>query len=168
MTTEEFQKLVAQCQPHKVFSNDWETFYSIDFANTLLPDVKGYIGKAMRMYDGADLFKNIEKTDSKVLKITNDKDLIYLVSYTYPKGVEAERKKECKLATMKFAHLLKFRRTTRLSCLSKLAVNSRTFLRDITKAISYQTIQTVLQVRPMPQTFLISKSISIETSFITT
>ena len=93
MTTEEFQKLIAQCQPHKVFSNDWETFYSIDFADTLLPDVKGYIAKALWMYDGADLFKDLEKTESKVLKVTNDKDLISLISYTYPKGVEAEKKK---------------------------------------------------------------------------
>lgn len=94
MTPEEFQRLVARCQPHKVFSNEWKTFYSIDFADTLLPDVTAYKGKELWVYDGAELFTGVQRTDSDVLKLTNDKQEIAIVSYTYPKGVEAERKKD--------------------------------------------------------------------------
>jgi len=94
MTSEEFQKLVEQSQPHKVFKNDWATFYPIDFADTLLPNVPGYVGKAVWMYDGANLFNGLQKAESKVLQLTPDKELISLISYSYPKGVDAETKKE--------------------------------------------------------------------------
>lgn len=38
MSSEEFQLLINQSQEHKVFNSDWQSFDSIDFADTLLPD----------------------------------------------------------------------------------------------------------------------------------
>jgi len=93
MTTEEFQKLIAQCQPHQVFKLDWNCYTALEFADIFLPDVGGYEGKAMRFYDGAELFKNFEPTDRKLYQLTNSPNLITIVTYSYPKGVEAERKK---------------------------------------------------------------------------
>lgn len=77
-----------------MFKTDWSTFYPIDFADTLLPNVSGYAGKAVWMYDGANLFNGLQKAESKVLQLTPDKELISLISYSYPKGVDAETKKE--------------------------------------------------------------------------
>lgn len=46
------------------------------------------------MYDGAGLFKNLQKTESKVKPLSRGKDLLQLVSYSYPKGVKASRRKQ--------------------------------------------------------------------------
>lgn len=76
-----------------MFSSDWGTFYSIDFADTQLPDVEGYTATAVRVYDGADLFRGVEKAERQIYKLTDSRNLINLIAYTYPKGVKAEQKK---------------------------------------------------------------------------
>lgn len=93
MTAEEFQTLIARCQPHRIFNSDWDTFYSIDFAETLLPQVEGYTATAVKVFDGAELFRGVVPTEKQIYKITDSKSLISLIAYTYPKGVKAEQKK---------------------------------------------------------------------------
>ncbi|MDB5227240.1 MAG: hypothetical protein JWN78_1433 [Bacteroidota bacterium] len=92
MTEEEFNNLIENCQPHKIFKTNWGTFYPDDFAETLLPNVNELEAKAVKMFDGANLFKN-PLPDNNISQSTKNQDLISLVSYSYPKGVEAEMRK---------------------------------------------------------------------------
>ena len=48
MTQEQFEHITVNCQPHKVFYNDWSQYYSDDFADTLLPDAGLLKGEAFR------------------------------------------------------------------------------------------------------------------------
>jgi len=89
-----FERITAISQPHKVFKLDWSSYGSLNFADTFLPDVNLYKSTAMWVYDGAELFANIRKSDRKTLSLSGDKDLINLLVYTYPKGVLAEKKKD--------------------------------------------------------------------------
>lgn len=93
MTENKFQELIDNCQPHQVFSIDWGKYYSLDFADTLLPKVDGYVAKTLYFFDGAKLLDNVRKSRRKILELSNDKNLISLIGYSYPKGVEAEYKK---------------------------------------------------------------------------
>ncbi|TDQ28601.1 hypothetical protein [Tenacibaculum caenipelagi] len=93
MTQEEFDKLVEQSQPHKVFNTEWNKYYSLQFADTFLPQVGGYQGKGMQIYDGANLFGKIRKTERKLQPLTNDDKLISIIGYTFPEGVLASEKK---------------------------------------------------------------------------
>jgi len=93
MTIEEFESLVENSQPHEVFKNDWNTFYSLDFADTFLPKTNGYTAKGVYFYDGAELFDGIKKSPRKNLELSSSDKLISLINYSYPKGVQAENKK---------------------------------------------------------------------------
>ncbi|HRG89729.1 MAG TPA: hypothetical protein PLW44_11960, partial [Chitinophagales bacterium] len=93
MLATEFQKLIAQSQPHSVFKNDWEMFYPDDFAQTLLPDVPCYVANALEIYDGADLFAGLQKATSEFYQVTDSNKQICLYVYTYPKGVLAGERK---------------------------------------------------------------------------
>jgi len=88
-----FERITAISQPHKVFKLDWSSYGSIDFADTFLPNVNGYKATALWMYDGAELFKDLQISNKKTMSLSNDKKLINIVSYTYPKGVLAEKQK---------------------------------------------------------------------------
>lgn len=93
MTTEEFEVLTLKAQPHQVFKLDWSFYYSLDYADTFLPNVSGYQGKAIRMYDGAELFKGLQKREKEVFVFVGSDELITFISYSYPKGVLAEERK---------------------------------------------------------------------------
>lgn len=93
MTAEQFELLKQKSQPHKVFKLDWKNYYSIDYADIFLPKVQGYRGKALRLYDGGEFFKELRTTERKVLAFKDRTDLNTLISYTYPKGTLAEERK---------------------------------------------------------------------------
>lgn len=93
MTESEFQDLIQNCQPHQVFNLDWKTYYSLDFAETFLPKVSEYKERAFHFFDGAELLADTGNVVQKELKLNATKNLISTVFYSYPKGVEAETKK---------------------------------------------------------------------------
>ncbi len=93
MTTEEFELLIKKCQPHLVWKKDWGTYDSSDFASTFLPNVGNYRGTAFEIYDGAEIFANVSIALSGQMQLSSSKKLQKLFLYTYPKGVEAEKKK---------------------------------------------------------------------------
>ena len=88
-----FERATHNSQPHKYFKLDWNSYSSIGFADTFLPHVQAYQAKALRMYDGGDFFKDIRKSERKVLAFNDTTRLHTVVSYTYPKGVLAEERK---------------------------------------------------------------------------
>ncbi len=93
MTDQAFQQLTANCQPHQVFKTDWFTYSSLKFADTFLPKVAEYRGKAFYFFDGAEILLNAEKVVRKLMQLTQSKELIIPVFYSYPKGVLAENRK---------------------------------------------------------------------------
>lgn len=94
MTADEFELLTIKAQPHHRFKLDWSSYYSLGYADTFLPKVGGYKGSSIRFYDGANLLKNLRKSDRKDLQLINSKKLISIIGYSYPKGVLAENRKE--------------------------------------------------------------------------
>ena len=94
MTNEKFQEIVDNSQPHKVFELNWSKYYSIDFADTFLPKADGHTAKALHFFDGAKLLDNLSKSHRKLLELSKNDKLIGLITYTYPKSVEAEYKKD--------------------------------------------------------------------------
>lgn len=90
MTDEQFQEIIDRCQPQKVFNLNWNTYYPLDFANTFLPKVEGYISKALYLFDGAALFNKFSTQVQEKDELSKNATLI---TYTYPKGVEASDKK---------------------------------------------------------------------------
>ncbi|CAM1372485.1 hypothetical protein TPENAI_70141 [Tenacibaculum litopenaei] len=90
-----FDNLKFNARPHEVFKLDWKTFNSIDFADKFLPYIKNYYKeKGMRMYDGAELFNGLKKTERKLFTFDDHEYLISLINYTYPKGVLAQERKD--------------------------------------------------------------------------
>lgn len=94
MTREEYNILTEKNREHKVFNSDWKIYYSIDFGDTLLPAIPLYRGKALWVFDGAELFVGLQKTTSRVLNIEGSDSLINLIAYTYPKDVKAADRKQ--------------------------------------------------------------------------
>lgn len=93
MTAEEFELLTIRAQPHDKFKLDWSSYYSLEYADTFLPKVEGYKGKAIRMYDGGELFKGLRKREKEVFAFVGSDELIRLISYSYPKSVLAQERK---------------------------------------------------------------------------
>lgn len=90
-----FESLKFNARPHEVFKLDWKTYNSIDFPDKFLPYIKKwYNAKGMWMYDGAELFNGLKKTDRKLFTFDNHKYLISLINYTYPKDVLAQQRKD--------------------------------------------------------------------------
>ena len=94
MNSEEFDGLLAISRAHPVFKKDWATYQSLDFADTFLPYVQGHKATAMYVFDGGNLFTNTQPADKRVLPLSNNKELITTIGYTYPKGVPASEKRE--------------------------------------------------------------------------
>lgn len=94
MNAENFSRLVAQCQPHPVFNLEWSTYGTLDFADTFLPNTPEYKGTAFHFFDGAELLLNAEKVVKKLFQLKSNNSLTSTVFYTYPKGVEAEKKRK--------------------------------------------------------------------------
>lgn len=94
MTQEDYIILTKKNREHKVFNSDWEIYYSIDFAATLLPEIPLYRGNALWVFDGAELFAGSQKAKSRVLDIEGNGTLINLIAYTYPKDVKASTRKQ--------------------------------------------------------------------------
>ncbi len=88
-----FERITYNCQPHKVFKLDWSSYSPNDFADTFLPKAEGYEVKGVRFYDGADLLNGLQSSPRKLLPLTDSNQLISIITCTYPKGVEADKKK---------------------------------------------------------------------------
>jgi len=99
MSSEEFQRLVNNCQPSELYNPNSSIFYSLGFATDLLPAVKLRIAKDLKVYDGADLYKGTQKTEPKQYKLPDSKQFISQSIFTYPKGVEAEKKRKNVITT---------------------------------------------------------------------
>ena len=84
-----WQQINEQSKPHEVFKLDWATYWSLDFADTFLPNVDCLVAKSLWMFDGALLFSNLRTSESKLFKFDNNNAPINLVNYTYPKTVAA-------------------------------------------------------------------------------
>lgn len=95
MTQEQFEHITANCQPHKVFYNDWSQYYSDDFADSLLPNAGMLKGEAFRLYDGAELTPKHNRFVKHLLPLTSDGKTLRLTMFSYPQGVKAEEKKTC-------------------------------------------------------------------------
>lgn len=88
-----WERITHNSRPHEVFKLDWSSYGSIKWADTFLSYTGGVKGKALWMYDGAELFKDLKATKSKQFMFDEHKNLISLIGYTYPKGVLAENSK---------------------------------------------------------------------------
>lgn len=89
-----WEQLKYRARPHEVYNLDWSNYNGLDYGNLFLPYIKTmYKGGGVWLYDGAELFKGVKKAKKKVFKFDEQKHLISIINYTYPKGVEAEYKK---------------------------------------------------------------------------
>lgn len=86
MSPEKFQLLLNNSQPDTQFSFDWSSYYPDHFANTYLPKVPKYHGKAFQFYDGAELLVNCENITREIMQLNKSKYLFTPVFFTYPKG----------------------------------------------------------------------------------
>ncbi len=86
MSPEKFQLLLNNSQPDTQFSFDWSSYYPDHFANTYLPKVPKYHGKAFQFYDGAELLVSCEKITREIMQLNKSKYLFTPVFFTYPKG----------------------------------------------------------------------------------
>lgn len=94
MSTEEFDLLTQNSQPHEVFQLDWANYDSLDFGNIFLPKTISYRATGVYYFDGASLFSGIRKANKKTLPLNNDAAVLTNIGYTYPKGVLAADRKE--------------------------------------------------------------------------
>ena len=94
MTAEEFLIMTQRCQPHTIFSSDWQSFRSGEYADNLLPNAGLIYGTALHFYDGAEILPKECKFIKKIIQITESNDLVVLTIFSYPKGVKAEQKKK--------------------------------------------------------------------------
>jgi len=89
-----WEQLKYRARPHEVYNLDWSNYNGLDYGNLFLPYIKTmYKGGGVWLYDGAELFKGVKKAKKKVFKFDEQKHLISIINYTYPKGVEIEYKK---------------------------------------------------------------------------
>lgn len=88
-----FERITHNSRPHDVFKSNWTSFGSISFASKLLAYTNGIKAKGLRIYDGAELFNNVKASERKLFIFDENKSIINLINYTYPKGVKAEERK---------------------------------------------------------------------------
>lgn len=88
-----FEKITRKSQPHQSFNLDWSIYYSLDFADRFLPKVGGYECKGVHFYDGAELLNGLQNSPRKLLGLSDNDELINIITCTYPKNVEAGLKK---------------------------------------------------------------------------
>ncbi|KAB8154298.1 hypothetical protein EZY14_007620 [Kordia sp. TARA_039_SRF] len=93
IANEKWQRLIHNCRPHEVFNLNWNSYDPIKFADTFLPNVEGYQGKAVRFYDGAALFNGLRPSSRALFPITDSNKLITAITFSMPRGVEASQKK---------------------------------------------------------------------------
>ncbi|MAN28749.1 MULTISPECIES: hypothetical protein [Mesonia] len=142
-----FERITLNSQPHNVFKLDWSSYGSLDFADTFLPKVGGYKGKAMWIFDGAELFPNLKKSDRKTLSLSNDNKLINLLSYTYPKGVLAgEKKQSVSVGKHEICAFIELKKDNSIEVSFKFGDNFKDFLKNkfvsIPNSQSISTIET--------------------------
>ena len=94
MILEEFNRLVENNQPHPVFNSDWGSFDSSDFAANLLPTISPYKAEVVCFYNGAELFSGLSKLEEKLFYFDDDEKPFSIITYSYSKGVLAEKRKE--------------------------------------------------------------------------
>lgn len=89
-----WERINFNSRPHDVFKYDWQHYYSLDFADTLLSYADRIKAKGLFAFDGAELFLNSQKSERKLYLLDDNQYLINLITYTYPKGVKAEESKK--------------------------------------------------------------------------
>ena len=94
MTQEEFDILIEANAPHPVLNLDFRQYYVLQFADAFLPKAHLIKGKAMIIYDGAELFVNVRPSAPNYFQLTDTNNLTTMVICTYPKGVEAQLKRD--------------------------------------------------------------------------
>lgn len=94
MSPEQFEKLIAQSQPHTAFYLEWSYYSTLDFGKTFLPKVRKYDDKAFHFFDGADLMTGVDSVVRNIMRLNKSKYRTTVLFYTYPKGVEAAKKKD--------------------------------------------------------------------------
>ena len=99
MNPTEYHKLQSNCQPHPFWKKDWNSYYSLKFADTFLPKANGFASKGLRIYDGAEILLNTTNFQRRFLQLTPDVELINLTLFSYPIGVEAVLKKSAVVPT---------------------------------------------------------------------
>lgn len=146
MTTEEFELLTQKAQPHEVFKLDWKNYYSLGYADTFLPKVQGFEGKALRLYDGGEFFKGLRKTERKVLAFKDSTGLSTLISYTYPKGVLAEERKDTvQVARHEICSFIEFDQQENIDVTFKFGSNFQTFIDGLYQAKKINSSSNTLE-----------------------
>lgn len=98
MTQEEFEQLQVNCQPHPVLNKDFMRYYPLSFANAFLPKAPLLQGKGYEVYDGAAIFSGLQ-SDTGLFELTDKKQQVSIIVFTYTIGVEAESKKDRVMAS---------------------------------------------------------------------
>ncbi len=129
-----FERITHNCQPHKVFKLDWSSYSPNDFADTFLPKAEGYEVKGVRFYDGADLLNGLQSSPRKLLPLSDSNQLISIITCTYPKGVEAEKKKDrVQPSNHEIAVFIEIDEHKNTEASFKFGRNSQSFLREYFK-----------------------------------
>ena len=92
-TTENWQRILENCQPHEVFETTWSSYDPISFGDTFLPNVQKYRGKGILFYDGLGLMEGGYKALESQLLFTDSNRPINIVAFSIPKGSIASEKK---------------------------------------------------------------------------
>lgn len=89
-----WNKIVSNSSPSEIFRLDWSNYTTSDFAQTFLSNVRAINKSPLWIFDGAELFINSAWPDNQIFLLDSFKSPIRLSTYTYPKGVMAEERKE--------------------------------------------------------------------------
>lgn len=92
MTTKKFDLLVSKNQPHHVFKKDWSFYYPKGFADVFLPKSNLFYDTKISFYDGAEVLTSIRRVEKQHLELSQS-NALNIFAFSYPKGVEAEKKK---------------------------------------------------------------------------
>ncbi len=130
-----FERITAICQPHKIYKLDWSHYYAVGFADTFLPKAGLHSGVGILFYDGAELLTRNVNFPRSFLQLTDSNKLISLVVCSYPKGVEAEKKKDrVEPYKHQLAVFIEIDKQDNLEISFKLGQNVKSFLRAYYKS----------------------------------
>lgn len=91
--SENWQRILNNCQPHEIFETGWGTYDPENFGNTFLPNVDKYYGKGILYYDGLELMNGGFSSSKDQLLFTNSNEPVNIVAFSIPEGSVASEKK---------------------------------------------------------------------------
>jgi len=141
-----FDRITEKSKPHLDFISNWSSYSEYEFAETFLPKADLFYGSHFRIYDSAEIFNQIQKSEDRILTPLKETKPFQVVAYTYSNGCLASQKSQTlSLKEDQIAFFLEVNEQSEVLMTFKFGYKFKSFLEKNSKILGLKSTVTDLE-----------------------